>query len=69
MEEHVSPDASGRVLLPPALRQHARLEREAMMVGQGRYFEVWDSAVWSTKLNQALAGAAAPPPGMEDFSL
>ena len=69
MEEHVSPDASGRVLLPPALRQHAKLEREAMMVGQGRYFEVWDSAVWSTKLNQALAGAAAPPPGMEDFSL
>ncbi|HEY9531355.1 MAG TPA: division/cell wall cluster transcriptional repressor MraZ [Burkholderiales bacterium] len=69
MEEHVSPDASGRVLLPPALRQHAKLEREAMMVGQGRYFEMWDSAVWSTKLSQALAGAAAPPPGMEDFSL
>jgi MraZ protein len=57
------------VLLPPALRQHAKLEREAMMVGQGRYFEMWDSAVWSTKLSQALAGAAAPPPGMEDFSL
>jgi MraZ protein len=69
MEEHVSPDASGRVLLPPALRQHAKLEREAMMVGQGRYFEMWDSAVWSTKLSQALAGAAAPPAGMEDFSL
>ena len=69
MEEHVSPDASGRVLLPPALRQHAKLEREAMMVGQGRYFEMWDSAVWSTKLNQALAGAATPPLGMEDFSL
>ena len=69
MEEHVSPDASGRVLLSPALRLHARLEREAMMVGQGRYFELWDSAVWSTKLGQALAGAAAPPPGMEDFSL
>ena len=32
-EEHVAPDASGRVLLSPALRQHARLERDAMMVG------------------------------------
>jgi MraZ protein len=68
-EEHLTADGSGRVLLPPALRQHARLERDAMMVGQGRYFELWDSALWSAKLDQALAGGAAPPPGMEDFSL
>ncbi len=68
-EEHVAPDASGRVLLSPALRLHARLERDAMMVGQGRYFELWDSGVWSAKLDQALAGAATPPAGMEDFSL
>jgi MraZ protein len=68
-EEHVEPDGSGRVLLSPALRLHAKLEREAMMVGQGRYFELWDSGVWSAKLGQALAGPAAPPPGMEGFSL
>ena len=68
-EEHVSPDASGRILLPAALRQHAKLEREAMLVGQGRYFELWDSALWSTKLSQAMGAAGAPPPGMEDFSL
>src|ERR1051325_9781503 len=54
-EEHLEPDGAGRVLLPSALRQHARLEREAMMGGQGRYFELWDSAVWSTKLSQALS--------------
>lgn len=69
MEEHVSPDGSGRVLLPPALRLHAKLERDAMMVGQGRYFELWDAGVWAAKLGQALSGAGAPPPGMEDFSL
>ena len=68
-EEHVKPDGSGRVLLPPALRLHAKLEREAMMVGQGHYFELWDSGVWSAKLGQALAGAATPPAGIEDFSL
>jgi MraZ protein len=68
-EEHVAPDASGRVLLSPALRMHAKLEREAMMVGQGRYFELWDSGVWAAKLSQALSGAATPPAGMEDFSL
>ena len=27
-----------------------------MMVGQGRYFELWDSGVWAAKLGQALAG-------------
>jgi MraZ protein len=68
-EEHISVDSSGRILLPPALRQHAKLEREAMMVGQGRYFELWDSGIWSAKLGQALAGASGPPPGIEDFSL
>ena len=68
-EEHVAPDGSGRILLPPALRLHAKLEREAMMVGQGHYFELWDSGVWSAKLEQALAGPGAPPAGMEGFSL
>jgi MraZ protein len=68
-EEHVTLDGSGRILLPAALRTHASLERDAMMVGQGRYFELWDSGVWSAKLSQALTGSGTPPPGMEDFSL
>jgi MraZ protein len=68
-EEHVAPDASGRILLSPALRLHAKLERDAMMVGQGRYFELWDSVLWSAKLGQALAAPGTPGPGVEDFSL
>jgi len=68
-EEHVAPDGAGRILLPPALRLHAKLERDAMMVGQGRYFELWDAGMWNAKLAQALASAGGPPPGMEDFSL
>jgi len=68
-EEHVSPDGSGRILMPNALRLHARLERDAMMVGQGRYFELWDSAVWAAKLGQALSASGGAPAGMEDFSL
>ena len=68
-EEHVTPDGSGRVLLPPALRMHAKLERDAMMVGQGHYFELWDAGVWSAKLGQALSTSGPVPAGMEDFSL
>jgi MraZ protein len=67
--EHIVPDGTGRILLPPALRLHAKLEREAMMVGQGRYFELWDSGLWRSKLGQALSGSGAPPAGMEGFSL
>jgi MraZ protein len=68
-EEHVAPDNAGRVLLSSGLRLHARLEREAMLVGQGHYLELWDAGVWSTKLGAALAGPGTPPPGMEGFSL
>ena len=68
-EEHVSADGAGRLLLPSALRMHAKLERDAMMVGQGHYFELWDNGVWGAKLGQALSGAGAPAPGLEGFSL
>lgn len=68
-EEHVSPDGAGRILVSGALRLHAKLERDVMLVGQGGYFELWDSGLWNAKLAQALSGPAAPPPGIEDFSL
>jgi MraZ protein len=68
-EEHVAPDNAGRMLVSNALRQHAKLEREAMLVGQGHYFELWDSGVWSAKLAAALSTSGTPPPGMEGFSL
>jgi len=68
-EERVVLDGSGRMLLSAALRGHARLERDAMLVGQGHYFELWDSVVWKTKLAEALSGAGGLPPGVEGFSL
>ncbi len=70
-EEHVAADGTGRLLLSAALRDHARLEREVMMVGQGRYFELWDNSLWKARLAQALPpnGGTTPPPGMEDFAL
>lgn len=69
-EEHVSPDASGRILISPALRIQAKFERELMLFGQGSYFELWDSGRWNAKLAEALAqSGSTPPPGMENFSL
>lgn len=39
-------DASGRILLPQPLREYARLEKECVLVGQGKKLEIWDKASW-----------------------
>lgn len=41
-------DSSGRVLLPPLLREYACLEKHLMLVGQGKKFELWDEKQWHT---------------------
>jgi MraZ protein len=35
-------DRQGRILIPQPLRDYAKLDREVAMVGQVRYFEIWD---------------------------
>ncbi|WP_348943819.1 division/cell wall cluster transcriptional repressor MraZ [Chitinibacter sp. FCG-7] len=44
--EEVEMDASGRVLVPPRLRQVAKLDKEVALVGMGNKFELWDDASW-----------------------
>ena len=39
-------DGQGRLLLPPALRQFAGLNRQAVLIGQGNRFELWDEEAW-----------------------
>ncbi len=40
-------DSHGRFLLPPMLREFARISRQAALIGQGRKFELWDYQSWS----------------------
>ncbi len=37
-------DGQGRVLVPPTLRDYAKLDKEVYIVGLGRKFEIWDKA-------------------------
>ena len=37
----VTPDAQGRIVLPPALIQYAGIEKGAVVVGCGKYGEIW----------------------------
>jgi MraZ protein len=45
-------DSSGRILVPPALREYAALSKTAMLVGQGTRFELWDEALWNESREQ-----------------
>ena len=41
------PDSQGRILIPPKLRSHARLEKEVTFLGVNNRMEIWDSAAWN----------------------
>lgn len=48
----VEVDKVGRVLVPQLLRQFAGLNDEAIVAGQGDYFEVWTPAAWQEQMKQ-----------------
>ncbi len=40
-------DRAGRILIPQFLRQAARLDGTAILVGVGDYFEIWSQELWN----------------------
>jgi len=68
--EDVVMDATGRILVPPALRAFAQLEKSAMLVGQGAKFELWNKDSWEQLMGRGAGfGADGLPPELEGFSL
>ena len=68
--QEVEPDAAGRLLIPPELRDFAKIDRQVMFVGQGSHFEIWDLESWNAQLESLRSGGSPSlPPGMENFSL
>lgn len=68
--DDVELDASGRILVPPALRRFASLDKRVVLVGQGRRFELWDDAAWAARTAQAIAFEGGTlPPALDGFSL
>ena len=66
-------DTSGRLLIPPPLRQYANLEKKAVLIGQGRKFELWSEDVWQARrdswLEEDTLGSEDLPDGLKSISL
>ena len=48
-------DGSGRFLVPPRLREYAKLDKRAMLVGQLNKFQLWDEDAWNAVADADLA--------------
>jgi len=66
-------DGSGRILLPPPLREFAGLNKDVVLIGQGNKFEIWDEGAWNVKRAEWLAeddeDDGKLPPDLESLSL
>ena len=52
-------DSSGRLLLPPSLREYAHLKKRLVLVGQGNKLELWAENLWLEERDNALAERGA----------
>lgn len=69
----VEMDAQGRVLLPPALRDFAKLDKHTVLIGQGNKFELWDEERWNSQrddwLSEVDLGRINLPADLETLSI
>ena len=66
----VDMDANGRILVSRELRDFANLEKNAMLIGQGNKFELWDESTWSTKCDEWIdeSGDGGLPADLESIA-
>ena len=48
-------DKSGRLLINGPLRQHAGLDKNIMLVGQLKKFEIWNESAWQAQMQQGIS--------------
>ena len=60
-------DGQSRVLIPRALRDYAELHKQAMLVGQGKKFELWDEERWTKRLTEWASGDEPLDPDLAEL--
>jgi MraZ protein len=59
-------DGTGRVLVSPELREAAGISKDAILLGMGNHFELWDKATYDAQ--EAKAMQCELPDALKDFS-
>ena len=67
--EDITLDSAGRLLVSTVLREFAGLDKQAMLVGQGSHFELWNMDAWHAQLESVMSGGDMLPAELEGFSL
>lgn len=65
-------DANGRILLPQPLREYAQLDKESILLGQGKKLELWSKALWNERRDEYIAEVNQPdqlPDELQSLSL
>jgi len=50
-------DRQGRILVPPSLREFARLEKDVALVGMLNSFEIWNKQIFEEEMTGLSTGA------------
>lgn len=48
-------DDQGRFVIPKPLLDYAKIKNEAILIGAGDHFEIWNSRRWQRKLSQIIS--------------
>lgn len=62
-------DRQGRILLPPNLRDHARLSKEVCLLGVSNRVEIWDQEIWEQYSRQATASFEQAAEQLDDLGI
>lgn len=64
----VDMDANGRLLIPSVLRERAKLQKEVMLVGDVKKFQLWDEALWHKQAEADMAAMSSDELESSDLS-
>ena len=66
-------DSQGRILIPKELRSYADLTKQAVILGQGNKFEIWNEKAWEAQRDEWLEtvgdDSQSTPESLQSLSL
>ncbi len=62
-------DKSGRMVLPPYLRQYAQLTKGLVLAGLNDHIEVWDAASWEAYMTSTDASSEARGEALTQYGI